>query len=321
MPHCPHCDTPMEPVRWAEAPLDACGSCGGLWIAAEAMTKLARGHPEALAGLDDAWPNRGGRAPLDRLGPIDPATGEPLVERTFPFAPALPLLVAKSGAIFFRDGQLRALHQVLSPGTLPAPPDRLAAERERYLAERAAEEPEPVEPEAVGSVLADQWRQRGWPDRADGQTWLSWWVCGFPLRWLPLALLLPGLLWGVTLAYLEQFQWAWFWVGWPLILANVAGQAFLMSVSLFAVFFIFGQRMPLDFGECWVLMLKVVALCATVGACCIIVFALTDASIWAYRITTFVLRLVVLRLVLELDWFEVALLSIVSGVLGASIGL
>ncbi|MCC7492628.1 MAG: zf-TFIIB domain-containing protein [Fimbriimonadaceae bacterium] len=207
MGNCPYCDQLLTPVDSAGEAVDVCRDCGGKWATAAALTALAREHPERLAPLDDAWPDRGGQPPLTRQGLECAGCGGELQPRRFPAAPDLELAACQPcGRIFFRAGQLRALHAKVSPATLlpaaplapwqtggPAPSTQVRPRPDDY----ALPEPDEDAWEPDGGH-APVWGLR-WAERAPGQPWLQWILCGMPLWITALGVVAAALFWSVGL--------------------------------------------------------------------------------------------------------------------------
>lgn len=315
MSRCPYCDTPMEPVYHAGQPVEACPACGGLWIASAAMNALAREHVTELAALDDAWRDRGGAPPLDRPDPVDPKSGEPLEEKTFPFAPSLPLLVsATSGAIFFPDGRLRALHELLSPETLP-PDTFVGADREHYVDQEEDEE-EPDEP-----AFRAAWAQTAWPERVPGQPLFARFVSFMPLRWAMVFLLIPGALVSVAQGLHHDLGWGMAWIGLPAIYLIWLAQSFGLTLAVVATMFVLNQRTGMDFAQQFVFMARAVAVMLVLNSAMYLVVPFLGFSLLAIVVANAALRFLVLVFGLELEWGEAAILVFVGGLIGAPVGL
>ena len=325
MSECPYCGTAMEPGSIAQQPYEGCPGCGGVWIGAESLGLLVSQHPERLAELDDTWPDHDAKPSLDRFGVVCPETGDELVKKAFPAAPQQPILASpKAKKLFFKHGELRTLHGHVSPNTLPPPPRPVAPvpdhiARQKRIEEAQAEQNSSMWSEALGTK---------WPEPGDGQTWLSWFVCGMPLWVAGVLLLLPAILGTVLLALVSQAMgsdglssssipvWAAFpatYLAWPMV-------TFLLAVTLMIVWALAEGAPPLSFGHIFLLLLKVQAVLITFDALISLLFLAGLNLLWLI-LMRFIARLVIYRLVLELEWYEILLLAWVGSYLGRITGM
>jgi len=343
MSECPFCGTVMEPGTLAGAQYEGCPACGGVWIAAEALGKLVKEHPERLADMDDNWPDRGGRPSLDRVGVICPESGDELVPKSFPIFPQQPILASpKAKKLFFRSGELRTLHGHVSPGTLPPPP-RPVAPLDEHVERRQRMEEAQREQDAAAMAAALGMR---WPERADGQSWPSWFVCGMPIWFGAVLLLFPALLMMVVLhqvnaqlasstpsladaadedlppgaaeeGYSEADVSAGevqiqpilalpiVYLAWPLTTLG-------LTLVLLLVYTLGGEGgPPMGFGLLFLLLLKVTAVVLTVDSV-ISVVQFMQASYLVVFVLSAISRLIIYRSVLELEWRECYLLSVIG---------
>ncbi len=329
MTECPYCAAALQSTTLAGEPVDACPSCGGAWVTSAVLTAVVKTHPEELAPFSDRWRDQGGRPPLTRVGTPCAHCGDELQTRTFPVAPALPVLAcAKCQRLFFKHGQLRVLHETVSPSTLPvvAPPPV----PETPVGYGPGRIPLYAAPAEEDDAPSDPWR---WPERYRGQPWASWFVCGMPW-WCVGVMFLVGALtaWGIlakaagaVLASGEEAKLVSIIAGPAVFLVlpfAIALKALLVGVALSITVAISGGGLPLSFFQVWLLLIKTLAVVQAVSGLLVVVVLVAPTVTIGLLVTGlgFVLQVVLYRQVLELEWNEVFIMSAVGSCLNGTIG-
>lgn len=322
---CPYCETELEGTSLAGKEADACPGCGGLWLAGETLTLAVKEHAKDLAPLDDRFPDHGEKPSLAHGAPTCADCGNLLEDRTFPVAPHLGMLACRHcKKLFLRDGQLRELHAIVSPATLPPKPEEVRAAAEsasRFERDAAAYQATQYQPSThleSGDGL--------WPARRQNQPWASWFVLGMPF-WMVLLVILVGAMFvglqvGMVFgavgsedaAVLEDLIGAsapgmGFLIGGTAFLVFWPVQAFFLSLLLLITWFFGEGGSDLSFGQMYVLLLKVVAF-SSLFQSLFGLLLLAGLPALFVQVPSLVIRVVLYRQVLELEWREVWIMSV-----------
>ena len=103
-----------------------------------------------------------------------------------------------------------------------------------------------------------------WPERLDGQPFLSWLICGLPA--IPLAMLAVALWLTAGFAFQGDDVVGLSWVlGLLMVVPIWPVQALLLTFALWLVYLRYGSDPPLGFGSMWLLMLRVQAVIMLLG--------------------------------------------------------
>jgi len=307
---CPTCDQPLDLTTAAGHSVQGCSVCGGVYIAAADLAALLKDAPDSLGLLGRRFA-AGLTARAGAVGdPICRRCGKLMIPRRFPAAPTLPIhACAACRTVWLTDGQPEALRQTVAPS---AEPPRW----QHYAALEAAKAAEEANAPGLREV-----RGHGpgglWPERAAGQPWFSWIVCGMPLWMAPLFLLPVGLvLWASISSDLKTAPYALFGLAAPFVIW--LPQTLVMTLALQTVWALADDNPGLGFGETFVLLLRVVPVAFCFGYLAGVAMLPFERPMLCL-LSEVAVSLTVYRKAMELEWREIFVLGVLLALLGLSL--
>lgn len=305
MGQCPVCDVPLDERALGEQRVAGCQECGGIWAHAAVLAAAVKERPADVAQLDKCFNPSHARSLRLPREPVCAECGGPLAARAFPIAPELSLLsCAACHMLFLADDQATELVRQVAPDALEPVAPPVATDEE--------------EGEEDDDDPGEDWRTWEWAGRVQGQPWLSWAVCGMPLRAALVGMLVPALLatLGMGLAGapvgLVLAAPLLAYLGW-------ACEAGVLMIALRVTWGVSGGSVSLSDKQLFRLLLRVVVVQLTAlvaGGLVLQLAGLADAAPYYNA----VVGLVIYRAVLELDWPEILVLTVVSSALGGMSG-